>query len=52
MNLADGLEDHVPVGATEVGRRAQASDGILFGIGIVDHDVGSIVGFDPGGEIL
>ena len=52
MDLPNGLEDHVPVRAAEVGRRAQTSDGILLGIGVIDHDVGGIVGLDLGCEIL
>ena len=52
MDLADRLENHVPVGATEVGRRTQAGNGILFSVGVVDHNVGSIVGFDLGSEVL
>ena len=52
MDLADGLEDHVPVGATEVCGCAETGDGVLFGVGVVDHDVRCIVGLDSGGEIL
>jgi hypothetical protein len=52
VDLADGFEDHVPVGATEVGGGAEAGDGVLLGVGVVDHDVGRVVGLDLGGEIL
>lgn len=52
MDLADRPEHHVPVGPAKVGRRTQARDGVLFGVGVVDHDVGCVVGFDFGGEIL
>ena len=52
VDLADRLENHVPVGATEVCGRAQAGDGVLFGVGVVDHDVCCVVGFDAGGEVL
>lgn len=52
VDLADGLEDHVPVGAAEVCGRAEPGDGVLFGVGVVDHDVGCVVGLDLGGEVL
>jgi hypothetical protein len=52
VDFADRLEDHVPVGAAKVCGSAQAGDGILFGVRIVDHDVGCVVGFDLGGEVL
>lgn len=51
MNLPDTSEDHVPVGSAKVGRAAKTSDGILVGVGIVDHNVCRIVGLDSGGEI-
>jgi len=46
VDLADALEDHVPVGAAEVGRRAQARDGVI------DHYVGCVVGLDLRCEVL
>jgi hypothetical protein len=52
VNLADGSEDHIPVGATEVRGRAQTRDGILFGVRIVDHDVGSIIDLDLRSKVL
>lgn len=52
VDLADAAEDHVPVGPAEVGGRAQARDGVVLGVGVVDHDVGGIVVFDLGGEVL
>ena len=52
MDLANGSEDHVPVRSAEVGWGAQACDGVLFGVGVVDHDVCCVVGFNLGGEIL
>ena len=52
MDFAHRFEHRVPVGSTEVGGRAQASDGVLHGVGVVDHDVCGVVGFDVGGEIL
>ena len=52
VDLADGFEDHVPVGATEVGGSSQTGDGILFSICVVNHDVGCIVGLDLCCEIL
>ncbi len=30
---------------------AQAGDGVLVGVGVVDHDVGGVVGLDLGGEV-
>ena len=52
MDLADGLEDHVPIGTTKVGGCAETGDGVLFGIGVVDHDVRGIVGLDLSREVL
>lgn len=52
MDLPDRLEDHVPVRTTKVGRRTQTSNGILFGISVIDHDISSIVGLDFSGEVL
>jgi hypothetical protein len=52
VDLADGSEDHVPVGTAEVGRSTESSNGVLVCIGIVDHDVGSVVGFNLCGQIL
>lgn len=52
MDLADRFKDHVPVRSTEVGRRAQTGDSVLFGVGVVDHDVCCVVCLDLGGEVL
>lgn len=52
MDLANRLKDHVPVWTAEVGRCAKTSDSVLFGIGIVDHDVRCIICFDLGSEVL
>jgi hypothetical protein len=52
MDLANGLEDHVPVGATEVCGCAETSDGVLLGVGVIDHDVSCVVGLDLGSEVL
>jgi hypothetical protein len=52
VDLADGFENHVPVGAAEVCGGAETSDGVLFGVGVVDHDVGCVVGLDLCGEVL
>ena len=52
VDLADAPEHHVPVGAAEVGRGAQARDGVAGGVGFVDHDVRRVVGFYIGCEVL
>jgi len=52
MNLADALEYHIPVRSTEVGWCSQTSDGILFGVRVVDHDVGGIISLDLGCKVL
>lgn len=52
MDLADRFEDHIPVGAAKVGGCAKTSDGVLFGVGIVDHNVRCVVCFDLGSEVL
>jgi hypothetical protein len=52
MDLADGSEDHVPVGPPKICRRAKSSYGILVRVDIIDHDVVRIVTFDLCGEIL
>jgi hypothetical protein len=52
VDLADALENHVPVGPAKVGGRAQTCDGVLLCVGVVDHDVGCVLGADFGGEIL
>lgn len=51
VQLPDTPEDHVPVRAAKVRRRTQTGDCVLVGIGIVDHDVGGVVGFYLGGQI-
>lgn len=52
MNLANRLENEIPIRAAKVCRRAEAGDGVLLGVGIIDHDVGCVVGFDFCGEVL
>lgn len=52
MDLADRAEDKVPVGAAKVCRRAEPGDGVLFGVGVVNHDVCRLVGLEFGGQIL
>lgn len=52
VDLADRLEDHIPVWTTKVGRSAQARDRVLFGVGIVDHDVCRVIDLDLGSEVL
>ena len=52
VNLADGLENHVPVWSTKVGWRTETGNGVLLGICIVDHNVSGIVCFDLGSEVL
>lgn len=52
MDLADGLEDHVPVGTTEVRWRAETSNGVLLGVGVINHDVCGVVCFDLRSEVL
>jgi len=52
VNLTDALENHVPVGSAKVGRRAKTSNGVLLGVGVIDHDVGRIVSLDLSGKIL
>lgn len=51
VQLADALEDHVPVGAAKVGRAAEARDGVGFSVGVVDHDVGRVVALNLGREV-
>lgn len=50
MDLADGTEHHIPVGAAEIGRCAQACDRVR--VAGVEDDVGGFGGGDLGGEIL
>lgn len=52
VDLADPPEHRVPVWPPKVRGGAQAGDGILVRIGVVDHDVGCIVRFDLGSQIL
>lgn len=52
VDFANALEDHVPVGAAKVRRCPEAGNGILFSIGVVDHDVGCVIRFDLGRQIL
>lgn len=51
VQLPDAAEDHVPVGAAEVGGAAEARDGVLVGVGVVDHDVGGVVSLDLGRQV-
>ena len=52
MDLADRLEDGVPVGTAKISRGTEARNGVLVGVGVVDHYVGSVIGFDVGGQVL
>lgn len=52
VDLADGSEDHIPVGTAKVCGRAQTGDGILFRVRVVDHDVVGIVRLDLRSEVL
>ncbi len=52
MDLANGLEDHVPVRAAKVGGCTETGDGVLLGVCIVNHDVCRIVCFNLCGEVL
>lgn len=52
VDLADGAKDHVPIWAAEVGGGTETGDSVVVGVGFVDHDVGGVVGFDFGGEVL
>ena len=52
VHLAHALEDGVPVGAAEVGGGAQARDGVLVRVGVVQPDVGRVRVGDLGGEVL
>lgn len=52
VDFADGLEHHIPVWSSEVGGRAQTSDGIAVRVGVVNHDVGCIVRLDLRGKVL
>lgn len=51
MQLPNTTEDHVPVRPTEIRRCPQTGDGVLVGIGVVDHDVGGVVCFYLGGQV-
>ena len=52
VDFANAFEYHVPVGATKVRRCPEASNGILLGVDIVNHDVGCVVRFEFGRQIL
>ena len=52
MQFTDGWKYHVPIGASEIGWGAESSDGIFVCICIIDHDIGSIIGFDLRCQIL
>lgn len=49
VDLADGFENHIPIRTAEIRRCAQTGDGVLFCVGVVDHDVGCVVDADFGG---
>lgn len=51
MNLANTLEDHIPIRSAEIRGCAETRDGITIGIGIVDHDVRRVVDLDLRGEV-
>ena len=51
MQFADAPEDHVPVGTAKVGWASQTGDGVLVGVGVVDHDVGRVVRLNLGREV-
>lgn len=52
VDRANRPEDHVPVRTAEARRRAETGDGVLFCVGVVDHDVCCVVGSDVCGDIL
>ena len=52
VDLADRLEHGVPVGSTEIRWGAEARDGVLVRIRVVYHDVGRVICFDLGREVL
>lgn len=52
VDFADGLENHVPVGAAEVCGCTKTCDSILLGVGVIDHDICCIIGFDFSSEVL
>lgn len=52
VNLPDGFENGIPVGAPKVGGRSQSRDGVGFGVGVIDHYVRGIVRLDVGSKIL
>ena len=51
MLLDDGAKNAVPVGATEVGGRAQGGDGVLLRTDILDNAVVDLVLLDLAGEV-
>lgn len=52
VNLPDRSEYHIPVWSTKVCRRAESSNRILLRVGIIDHDVGRVISFDLGSQVL
>ena len=52
VDLADRLEHCVPVGSTEIRWGTEPRDGVLIRIRVVDHDVGRVIRFDLGREVL
>lgn len=51
MQFPDTPKDHIPVRTAKVRRRPQAGNGILIGVGIIDHNVGRIVNLDLGRQV-
>ena len=52
MNLADAAEDGIPIGSAKVGGSPETCNGIELAVGTVEHDVGSIIALDLGGQVL
>lgn len=51
MHCPNTLEYSVPVWSTEICGCSETSNGILLGIGIVDHDVCRIIGLNLGSQV-
>ena len=52
VDLANAPERCIPVRPPKVRGGAQAGDGVLVRIGVVDHDVRGIIRLDLGGQVL
>ena len=52
VDLANASERCIPIWPPKVRGGAQAGDGVLVGIGVVDHDIRSIVRLDLSGQVL